>query len=250
MIWLDESVPNHPKIVTAGQLIGGPDGRYVALGMYVEAVCYARHLVTDGIIPGPLVNRYRRRREGQCAPATALVRVKLFERLPGGHYKVHDYHDYNPTAAQVKEDKRLARERKAAWRAKQKGGSPGSVPPLSHRDNGAAAASPDVHDPLSIIHDPVRENSAPRGSRTRDPGRAGNFHVIAAVVRDLLQERSGEYSSEVDPNLIEDAKQRCAELRIDYGDHPDVDLGVIYAAVASEWFKFKHPELVGKGSSA
>lgn len=178
MIYLDEILPHHPKIVQAGQLIGGKDGRLVALGLYVEAITYARHQVTDGVVPAPVVEEYRRRPGGRYTPATALVKVGLFEVTTRGRYLIHDYHDWNPTAAQVKEARRLAREKKAKWRSERKG-VPGGVPKVSREDSEETdegqGGTPDVpgmekiHDPRSTIHDPVRTETTVPSEREQPP---------------------------------------------------------------------------------
>jgi hypothetical protein len=163
MIYVDEDLPNHPKIVRAGQLIGGAEnGRLVALGCYLVALAYARHHVTDGVVPAPLLKVFPRLPGGIHTPATALVKTRLLETTAKGDFRLHDYHDWNPTAAEVKRERKEARERKAKWRADRKLARlavTGTVTGLSQRDKNGHGGVPPAHDPRSTIHDPPSRES-------------------------------------------------------------------------------------------
>jgi hypothetical protein len=66
--------------------------------------------------------------------AKELVEAGLFEVIEGVGWKIHDYHDYNPTAAQVREDRKAKTARQQRWREKKKGGTPDPEPPTNSRD--------------------------------------------------------------------------------------------------------------------
>ncbi len=103
MVWIriDDQIAHHPKFNDAGP---------VASWLWVCGNGYCNKYLTDGFIPetalktiGSVTN------PGKWAEK--LVEVGLWERRAGG-YQVHDFHDHNPTAAEVKEKRRRDRERK------------------------------------------------------------------------------------------------------------------------------------------
>lgn len=93
MVWikLDDQIAHHPKFMAAGP---------VASWLWVCGNGYCNKFLTDGFIPTAAV-----RTLGGVANALkvaeVLVAVKLWERVEGG-FTVHDFHDHNPTAAEVK----------------------------------------------------------------------------------------------------------------------------------------------------
>jgi hypothetical protein len=265
MIYLDETLPHHPKIVQAGQLIGGKDGRLVALGLYVEAITYARHQVTDGVVPAPVIDEYPRRAGGRYTPATALVKVGLFDHASGGRYVIHDYHHWNPSAVEVKEQKRLAREKKARWRAGQRNGVHADVPRSSSVDKagtgGGQVGTPDSDDPPSTIHHPCTEEKRKQPAaetaatplptlpenhildspvfdrravreRLAKASNGNNYPVLAKIAREAITD--GTTYGEL-PREVED---RALEHRVSFTHE------TVVAACESEWFKHEHPDLV------
>ena len=105
MVWIriDDQIAHHPKFTAAGP---------VAAWLWVCGNGYCNKYLTDGLIPEaglkavadvPNVKKW----------ADRLVAVGLWERTEQG-YRVHDFHDHNPTAAEVKEKRRKDRDRKRA----------------------------------------------------------------------------------------------------------------------------------------
>ncbi len=97
MVWvkIDDRVAHHPKFVDAGP---------VAAWLWVCGNCYCNKYLTDGFIPA---NKLRTVADITNVKkwADRLVEVGLWEaheknRVPG--YLVHDFHDHNPPAAQVR----------------------------------------------------------------------------------------------------------------------------------------------------
>jgi hypothetical protein len=101
---LDDATYDHPKIV---QVSDGAFRLWVTAGLYC-----AKHL-TDGIIsPGTL--KVLQAKSRHC---DELWSAGLWERIPEGGYRFHDWDHYQPTRLQVIERRRKEAERKAKARA-------------------------------------------------------------------------------------------------------------------------------------
>lgn len=94
MVWIriDDQIAHHPKFMAAGP---------VAAWLWVCGNGYCNKYLTDGFIPeaalptlGAVTNA------GKWADK--LVEAGLWKREAGG-YRVHDFHDYNPSAKDVRE---------------------------------------------------------------------------------------------------------------------------------------------------
>lgn len=103
MVWIriDDQIAHHPKFIAAGP---------IASWLWVCGNGYCNKYLTDGFIPtsalktiGSVTNAVKW--------ADRLVEAGLWDMVTGG-YRVHDFHDFNPTAEQVKEKRRKDRERK------------------------------------------------------------------------------------------------------------------------------------------
>lgn len=116
MTWvkLDENFSNHPKILAAGPLAGW---------LHVCGLCYCNKYLTDGFLPyaviptlanfrglsietGGIKNMATFHDDADAeALADTLVRTGVWDEVDGG-YNVHDYLEYNPSKAQVEEERR------------------------------------------------------------------------------------------------------------------------------------------------
>lgn len=96
---MDDGYPDHPKVI-------GLSDR--AFRLHVRLMCYASKHLTDGFIPKAVASKPRVVQE--------LLDGRLIEPANGG-WRLHDYHDWNPTAEKVK----AIRHERA--RAGAKGGS-------------------------------------------------------------------------------------------------------------------------------
>lgn len=105
MSWVkvDDQMPRHPKLLRLGR------NRLVCQGVWLDGMCYASSYLTDGFIPEAALDR------AAVAPAAHLVAAGLWERVEGG-YRIHDYHDYQPTRAQVMESRKKNAERQSRHR--------------------------------------------------------------------------------------------------------------------------------------
>lgn len=137
-----------------------------AFRLYVSAICWSAENLTDGVIKTAelrLVADVRATR----TRAKELVEAELFEVLEGVGWKIHDYHEYNPTAEQVRADREQRTARQQRWRKKKQGDAPDPEPPGN---------SPDVDASTDASHDASRNgvgDAAPsRPVPTRTPSMA------------------------------------------------------------------------------
>ena len=116
MVWvkLDDGFPEHAKMLAVGPL---------GLAMQVSALCYANRNLTDGFIPTAaakkLVDLDDIRGVAWKGIVKRLVDVGAWKEVPGG-WQIHDYAEYQPTKAQVVDERRAARERMQAVRANKR----------------------------------------------------------------------------------------------------------------------------------
>lgn len=121
----DDAYPHHPKLLQVG-----PEG----LALDVAAVCYANRYGTDGWIPEAMLAGLYPPIRKPAKVAERLAAVGRWERAEGGWW-IHDFSDYNPTAAEAAEK----REKRA--RAGRKGGLRSKPPPSKPEANAEASAS-------------------------------------------------------------------------------------------------------------
>jgi general stress protein YciG len=129
---IDDEFARHPKVVQAGPL---------GMAMQVAGLCYCNQYLTDGFIPDAVVPGLlsldglgMRMWKGEMIGggedaswqfvADDLEDADLWIRVDGG-YRIHDYHDYQPSKAEVlalKEARKDAGRKggKASSRAKDK----------------------------------------------------------------------------------------------------------------------------------
>lgn len=104
MSWvkLDDQFPYHRKAIAAGL-----EGR----ALYVTALCYSAHQLTDGFIPDAVLSVLGALSGVPDVKQTAskLLDVCLWHACDGG-YQIHDYHDYNPTKDDVMTTREARRE--------------------------------------------------------------------------------------------------------------------------------------------
>lgn len=124
MTWfrVDDSLAFHSKVVGVGN---------APLGLWVRAGAWCAQQLSDGVVPAHMVKALG----GTIQHAKALVAFGLWEQMDDGSYLFHDWHLYQPTAAEVKAE-RLARSE-----AKAKAGRAGGIASgVSRRANKEANA--------------------------------------------------------------------------------------------------------------
>ncbi|QKN87684.1 hypothetical protein SEA_CUMBERBATCH_42 [Streptomyces phage Cumberbatch] len=119
MTWfkVDDTAHMHPKLIKAGN---------AALGLWLRAGSYAAQHLTEGVIPGVVVQLY-----GTAPQARKLIAAGLWHEhghtcphpkckqpAPGDYY-VHDFLIYNPSRKLVEDGRAKAAERQARGRARQ-----------------------------------------------------------------------------------------------------------------------------------
>lgn len=177
MVWLkiDDQIAHHPKFVAAGPL---------ASWLWVCGNGYCNKYLTDGFIPAGVLATL-----GSVPQATKwahrLVEVGLWEAATGG-FRVHDFHDHNPTAADVKAKRTQDRHRKVSTR----------IPPGIQTESGANPARVQSPRPVPSVPDPERGTPAvPHGAQNSGAlaGQLPRDHLRHAVCgRVCLQEQQFE----------------------------------------------------------
>src|SRR6185312_12876184 len=95
---LDDAAPDHPKVI---------DLEDAPFAMWVRGLCYCARTGSDGLIPKGALRRLTAAKKPDDV-AAGLVAAGLWARAEDGAYRVHDFLDYNPSAAAV-QAKREAR---------------------------------------------------------------------------------------------------------------------------------------------
>lgn len=183
MSWVryDDSIAFHHKVIEAGN---------EAVGAWVRMTAWSSAQLTDGRVP----QRIALLIAGTEDVLADLLRVALLD-ADGDDYRIHDYHDHNPRAADVKEKRRQEAERKAAGRGQQGRADSGritsAVRDLSARTNdgrpsgqvtavrpesGWTATGPVPSRPVPFLSEdlnpPARDPSAPARAPTQCTGLA------------------------------------------------------------------------------
>ena len=157
MAWakLDDGMPTHPKVMAAGPM---------AFALDVAAICYSNKHLTDGFIATHALPAVL---PGMSAPkrhADKLVEVGRWDQVDGG-WKIHDFHDFQPTADHQREVSRKRAE------AGSKGGrSSTSKTEATSKQNASVLLKPG---PARPVPSPEQEHLAPakppRKPRKPDP---------------------------------------------------------------------------------
>lgn len=109
---LDDGLQTHRKLLRAARLIKGPDGHLRALGAFCTALLYANRYLTDGHVPQEAFDDVGASPKAVEALVAAGFLDVADER---GGYQIHDFADWNQTAATVRERQAWDRERKALY---------------------------------------------------------------------------------------------------------------------------------------
>jgi hypothetical protein len=112
---LDDELLDHQKIFAAGDLVGGRNGSVIALGFYAQCLMWANRHLSDGHLPLGVIKGFRHGSK-PLSIADALVKAGLLEKNGSG-FIIHDFKEFNPSAAKVKEKRRQDKLRKQRERA-------------------------------------------------------------------------------------------------------------------------------------
>lgn len=107
---LDDQFPIHRRIA------GLSDG---AFRLHVAAICWCARNLTDGYVAAVDVEHVSRMRR-PWRQVDELVAAGTWHVVDGG-WSIHDYLEYQPSKAQVEQERKARAERQARWRAKHAG---------------------------------------------------------------------------------------------------------------------------------
>lgn len=121
---IDDELCDHPKFAQVD---------LDAIGLWTLGLSWCSRHLTDGRIPTRIVERYAAGARRKAATIAAeLIDVGLWEPVDGG-WQYHDFHDHNPSGAEVKERRSKVSQRRAEagrkgaakrWGTKQTDGNP------------------------------------------------------------------------------------------------------------------------------
>jgi len=227
---IDDSLYDHPKLDALGR------HRLPAIGLHALALSWCNRWLTDGHVPAERV----RKLGGTRALAEVLVTAGLWEPSESG-YRIHDFLDYNESAAYVRASRDQKRE--AGRLGGLRSGEARRGPSTSE-----AAAQPPAKQALErlvelpserLVELPSRPVPARPGPAVRTPpaparkgqGQNGVQAPITTVI-DFLEATTGRpYSfgsgSKVHEALSADVRDFGAEpvlaaMALDEAEHPDI----------------------------
>ncbi|MFE5871611.1 hypothetical protein ACFQ6V_23605 [Streptomyces roseifaciens] len=129
-----------------------------AFRLYVSAICWSAENLTDGVVKTKEL-RLVADVKNASKRAQELVDSGLWVPVPGTGWRIHDYHEYQPTAEQVCADREAKTARQKRWRDKKRSDD---TPPEEDPEEGDVDASTP----------PSRDASEDAAPRTRVPGPA------------------------------------------------------------------------------
>lgn len=215
MIFLDDRLLTHPKLLKAGARLG-QDGVSKAFHLYVWGIAYARQHSTDGFISSTvLASCGVVSGSGSIAKVLANRTVRLWRKVKGG-YEIHDYHKYNPKASEVKEKRERDRLRKAEERSRRNGNVSTMDTAWTSR---ARARAPAV--PIPSTNKKKRTSTdAPRRlalARSQNPKtETPTFALACVVMREALQRSWSLDHDGTLANVAEHFKTLCAQRGLAY----------------------------------
>jgi hypothetical protein len=158
-IKVDDLFIDHPKVIVAEALIT-PFGHARVIAMWLHTMAYTNRHLTDGFIP-QIITETVRSETDSASVVRALVAAGLWHEAPGG-YRIHDYHDFNPSAEDV---------RKSKW-VKAKAGRVGGLKASEGRrkrkpkQNASSVLAVCLPSATEVAQPNAKQNSS---SRARDP---------------------------------------------------------------------------------
>jgi hypothetical protein len=135
-----------------------------AIGLHVMCITYCSDQLTDGFVDADFVEELVPTTRDRQRAVTALVHAGLWVEAVDG-WVIHDYLDYNPTAASVLLRRREDADRKARGRRTMSGRTPDGVRDVSGRTERGLRKESDRPDPTRTQHPSL---TPPRGGRKRD----------------------------------------------------------------------------------
>ena len=187
MTWfkVDDRLAFHPKVLAAGD---------AAVGGWVRLCAHASGMERDGFLTTPEILCVISRRT-----LSKLLQVRLLDEAEGG-YQIHDYLEYNPSAASLRHEREKTAARVAEWRSRN--GVTNGVGNSS--GNGVGNTAPVPTRPV-----PTRKENKDTEGATPLPASAGvsvpKVERFAAEVREVYEHWLAE-------RLLTDPKARSPKL--------------------------------------
>lgn len=197
MTWfkVDDGFPDHPKVMALEE--GEYFAEAIALWTLAGAWC-ARHL-TDGHVPRNALRRVTPFGATAAEAAAAeLVRVGLWEEVTDG-WRYKDWHDYQPTRNDVRQQREKTRERVRRHREAKREGN--AVTPSE--GNGVGNGAPDPARPDQLV------NGSPDGEPCAAPASGSPPPAPGPSVGEQIRELEARYPAE----LMRDVREACALAR-------------------------------------
>ncbi|MFE7659661.1 hypothetical protein [Streptomyces celluloflavus] len=124
---LDDRFPSHRKVAMLSDR---------AFRLHVSALCWSAENLTDGVIRDTELRLVAHVR-GMTATARQLEAAGLWERIDDG-WMLHDFHDYNPSAEQVRAERERNAARQRRFRDRRPDPEAGSSEAVAQARNGVS----------------------------------------------------------------------------------------------------------------
>lgn len=172
MTWvrLDDQFPNHPKVDKAGP---------AAAWLHVCALCHSSATLTDGFISTERLPRLADLKQAEKL-ARRLVDAGMWVAVEGG-WQIHDYLDFQPSAAKVLEQRAQAAARKSKSRNKSREESQRDIDVTANETRGSAALSPSPK--------PVPADTQPSSSPPTVAGKPDDDAWIRSLALEFAQSK-------------------------------------------------------------
>ncbi|RCH70515.1 hypothetical protein DT019_03220 [Streptomyces sp. SDr-06] len=169
---VDDKAHSHPKFMRAGN---------AALGLWLRCGSYAAQHLTEGIVPGVVVQLY-----GTAAQSNKLIKAGLWHahghdcaRCPDpqpGDFVIHDFLEdgRNTSRARYEEEKKKARERQAKHR-----GTKGSEGESSSKTNRFENESSSKNSEIVLEKTEFQDSTAGQGTTSRRDDSVTGIHAAA-----------------------------------------------------------------------
>jgi hypothetical protein len=158
---VDDAFLRHPKVHAAADTLGGRNAVGRIAAVWLECGLYASGVLTDGFVPDREIGRLITDEKPHDV-VNALVSAGMLRRTTGG-VTFHDWLDWNPSAAKVKEKRAKDRERKS-------GGHGANGRNGFHEESRSDSESESVGNPDGRRNgNGVESGVIPARSRARDP---------------------------------------------------------------------------------
>ena len=114
---LETDFPMNPKAVALEATRSGRD----ALWLYIKSLCHARCALSNGLVDHAVARKLVLGLPHGASLVDLLVKHRLWDETDGG-YRIHDYLDYNDSAAQIRAELAAGRRRAAESKARRASG--------------------------------------------------------------------------------------------------------------------------------